>query len=117
MPALNFKARFASDVETGRKRQTIRRKRKHPIVPGDMLYLYTGMRTKHCRKLGESECMDVEPIMIHGTRVFLGGRLLNHDELWRLATDDGFYGNPQQFLLFFWEEYGKGIFEGDVIRW
>ncbi len=54
MVALNFKARFADDVETRRKRCSIRAPRKdgRDPKPGDSLQLYTGMRTRECRKLG-----------------------------------------------------------------
>jgi len=66
MPAYNFKERFAADVESGKKRQTIRRKRKRPTKPGDVLYLYVGMRTKRCRKLREAPCESVVSILIMG---------------------------------------------------
>ena len=66
MPALNFKAEFAPLVESGEKRQTIRKLRKDGRDPkvGDALYLYTGMRTKKCRKLGIAPCESVQPIEI-----------------------------------------------------
>lgn len=51
MPLLNFELRFAGLIESGEKRQTIRAQRKYPIKAGDKLYLYTGVRTKNCRKL------------------------------------------------------------------
>jgi len=72
MPALNFKSRFAPAVELGlanplapgAKRCTIRATRKRPICPGDRLSLYTGMRTKACRKLGEAECRTVDRLTL-----------------------------------------------------
>ena len=59
MAALNFQKRFAEAVETGEKRQTIRRRRAdgHDPKAGDPLYLYTGMRTKACRKLATVRCI------------------------------------------------------------
>ena len=66
MPALNFKKQFADKVERGEKRQTIRALRadgRNP-QPGQTLFLYTGMRTKSCRKLGEAVCSSVEQIDI-----------------------------------------------------
>lgn len=52
MPAYNFQKQFAPLVESGQKRQTIRAigKRRH-ARPGESLQLYTGQRTKACRKL------------------------------------------------------------------
>lgn len=57
MVAYNFQSQFADAVERGEKRRTIRAegKRRH-AKKGDLLQLYTGMRTKGCRKLGEAIC-------------------------------------------------------------
>lgn len=63
MAALNFHARFAPLVESGKKKNTIRRTRR--AKPGDILYLYTGQRTKACRKLGEGICTDVTEVTIN----------------------------------------------------
>ncbi len=38
MPALNFTV-FVDEILSGKKQQTIRLPRKHPIKPGDKLYL------------------------------------------------------------------------------
>lgn len=52
MAAYNFQKRFATLIESGDKNHTIRRigKRRH-ASPGEAIQLYTGMRTKFCRKL------------------------------------------------------------------
>ena len=42
MALINFQKRFANDVESGKKRQTIRKQRKHPFKLNETLYLYTG---------------------------------------------------------------------------
>ena len=57
MVAYNFRAEYAEKVRTRAKRRTIRAygKRRH-ARPGDMLQLYTGMRTKRCEKLLEVPC-------------------------------------------------------------
>ena len=49
---------FRDELLTGKKRQTIRKLRKHPIMVGDRLHLYWKLRTKECRKLGEAICRD-----------------------------------------------------------
>ncbi len=43
----------------GSKTQTIRKPRKHPIREGDKAYIYFGLRTKHCQKLGEGQILSV----------------------------------------------------------
>ena len=73
MPALNFQEQFAAAVESGEKRQTIRSERKRPIKVGDTLYLYTGMRTKRCRKLGSAGCVGIEEIRINLISAVIGG--------------------------------------------
>ena len=123
MPALNFKSQFADDVESGRKRQTIRKRRKRPIKVGDPLYLYTGMRTKHCRMLRAhpETCTSVEPIVIRSmdgvcVAVSVGGRLLNREGAETIARADGFT-SLDEFGAFFERQYGASTFEGVLLKW
>jgi len=120
MPAYNFKERFAADIETGSKRQTIRRKRKRPTVVGDILYLYTGMRTKKCRKLREATCESVVPVLIMGLYNITvypedneRRRALSGPEIDQLAEDDGF-ASASGLARFFWKDLP---FKGEIIRW
>jgi hypothetical protein len=62
MPAYSFQKRFVPALLAGlepgpwvpgMKRQTIRRQRKQRPQVDTRVVLYTGMRTRHCRKLGE----------------------------------------------------------------
>jgi len=62
MVAFNFKECFADEVECGIKRGSIRSNKKCNV--GDAIQLYTGQRTKACRKLGEAICIGVVPIRI-----------------------------------------------------
>ena len=119
MPALNFKARFADDVESGAKRQTIRAWRKRPIKVDDRLYLYTGMRTKACRKLGESDCIDAPPITIRRVEgvcvaVIVDDDLLSEYQAQQLAQADGF-DSLDEFAAFFLPK--GGTFYGQLIKW
>ena len=122
MPALNFQARFAPLVESGEKRQTIRKRRKdgRDPKPGDTLYLYTGMRTKACRRIGEVECKDVYEINLQPRfRDESIGALMAGSgfpcSLERLAELDGFK-DPTE--MFDWFEKTHGLpFEGLLIRW
>ncbi len=118
MPALNFKAQFADDVAAGRKRQTIRRRRKRPIKVGDPLYLYTGMRTKHSRMLRPhpEPCTEVVPIEIWEKHIVLDGRSLDFDEQLEIARADGFR-TLDEFYAFFERQYNVRVFEGVLLKW
>lgn len=48
----NFMSQFAEAVETYKKPFTIRNKRKQEGSIGETVHLFTGQRTKACRKLG-----------------------------------------------------------------
>lgn len=117
MVALNFKAQFAQDVEDGTKHQTIRQKAR--CQRGDELQLYTGMRTKKCRKLRDAVCMDVMPVLICDTEMYLNGKLLceeNDDRDNDFARADGF-DSYMDMAAFFRDQYGPLPFRGWVIRW
>lgn len=118
MVAFNFKAQFADDVEHGRKLQTIRQKRR--CRPGDALQLYTGMRTKNCRKLREVCCSATVPIIVDRNadgrlRVILDGRRIRGIRLDDLVTADGF-SRRMDMRDFFANQYGLP-FSGWLIRW
>jgi hypothetical protein len=61
MVALSFKKQHAPKVEVGTKTQSIRRG-KQRIKVGDAIQLYTGQRTKACRKLGDAICTAAIPV-------------------------------------------------------
>ena len=132
MPALNFQKQFADAVESGKKLQTIRayRKDKRDPKPGDTLYLYTGMRTKQCRKLGEVECKDVKhfALTVRGPSGnvnmtlncgFAFGSLSGggqfRSRMTRLARADGF-ASAEEMVKWFEKTHGLP-FEGLLIRW
>lgn len=124
MPALNFKARFAPLVEAGIKLQTIRARRNDGRDPriGDKFYLYTGMRTARCRKLGEAICTERYPIIIeldglHSAFVVvrLDGELIQGNALADLARRDGF-SDTCELIEWFDNEHGLP-FEGYLYRW
>ena len=119
MPALNFKRQFAQLVESGEKLQSIRALRKDgkDPKPGDTLYLYTGMRTKQCRKLGEGTCYFTEDIYIaEDYRVFLNDRgpyALN--TVMGIASSDGFK-TVADFFDFFKQTHCLSFY-GKIIKW
>ena len=121
MPAISFQERFANAVEAHVKSQTIRRVWKRPIKVGDTLYLYTGMRTKHCRKLRTVVCLDCRPITIseHSISIVTDGDTLGvwpeGGPLEWLAHQDGF-DSWEEMRDWFNARYGLP-FEGVLITW
>jgi len=119
MPALNFQNQFVPMVADGTKLHTIRRKRKNPIKVGQMLQLYTGMRTKQCEMIAARLCTAVVPVVIYPNlgRVVLGGKMLSLDDTLRFAIRDGF-ANQMDFFKFF-ERYPQEVLEREmeVIYW
>ncbi len=121
MPALNFQARFADAVEARVKRHTVRLERKRPIQPGDTLHLYTGMRTKACRRLGPPEtCTENRPIVVEadpqaGFTVTMDGRRLGRAEASAFAQADGLASAHE---LYEWVRDHYGLpFRGVVHYW
>ena len=135
MPALNFQPQWANAVQLGAlqhagenvsateltlpKRTTIRRPGR--IKPGNTLYLYTGQRTKECRKLGEVLCLSVTPVFASSAGqphiLRLGGQWLDSTQTERLARLDtaGLWGTEEIFA-FIEKAYGLP-FHGELIGW
>ena len=119
MPLLNFRPEFAALVESGKKRQTIRARRKdgRDPKPGDTLYLYTGCRTKKARKLGEVICLDIHKVSIswswreRGVAALCGSPFTFEET----ATRDGF-ASASEMLRWFERVHGLP-FDGLLIRW
>lgn len=126
MVAFNFQARFAPLVEQGIKAQTIRRERKNgrpPCKPGDQLQLYTGMRTRSCRKLTEAACTRVDRFKMHRNAVYVDEhgcdselvRYGSQHALRCFARDDGFSNWPE---MRDWFDKTHGLpFIGWLITW
>lgn len=115
MPAYNFQTQFADDVESGNKGQTIRAKRKNRPRPGQIAYCFTGMRTKHCRRLGSWPIWDVIDVKIMFEGVLLNGGALRASELDAFARADGFRNWPYM-MTWFHKMHGLP-FSGDLIKW
>ena len=121
MPALNFKKQFVPLIESGKKRQTIRKYRKdgRDPKPEDTLYLYTGQRTKHCRKLKEVLCTETFEIEIGGAGCYyflqVGYAVIPPYEQDEFAQADGFRDMEE---LGEWIERDHGLpFRGLLILW
>ncbi len=119
MVAFNFRKQWAPDVRSGKKRQTIRARRKdnrpHCKV-GDALQLYVGMRTKGCEKLRDTVCTEYEPVFIEvDGSIRVGGALLTPFGAGKFAQADGF-DSLAGMVRFFAETHGLP-FDGSVIYW
>lgn len=60
MPSIDFKPQFVPLIENRTKQMTLRRAGQRQWKPGDRLHMFTGQRTRHCRKIGEAEIISVK---------------------------------------------------------
>jgi hypothetical protein len=80
MPAYSFKKEFVPFLKDKSKKHTIRKRRKRPARKGDKIYLYWGMRTRHCQKIAEEICQDCVTIAITRDNIYLfAARLSDFD--------------------------------------
>lgn len=103
MVAYNFRREFAPSIADGTKLQTIRapRARSRHARPGEPIQLYTGMRTKSCRKLlPDPKYVAVLPVEITKAATIVDGVQLREDQLEKFAIADGF-SSIGAFLDFF----------------
>jgi hypothetical protein len=116
MPALNFYPRFADQVASGQKRQSIRQRQFHRGAP---LYLYIGMRTKNAKRIAVATVTTSRAIVIDYVRyepsISINGIDLSAKEMEHFARADGFNG-LDDFMDFFSENY-EMPFEGFVVEW
>ena len=116
MVALNFSAEFADKVASGEKRQTIRRTLRARV--GDRVQLYTGQRTKGCRKLTE-----YDPIVIRTGEVEIDAGGLKFDGHYQTPeTADGYakldgFESFEAMRRWFLDRYKTDRFRGYEIRW
>lgn len=102
----NFMAQFAPAVESGGKRQTVRRERKDGRVPkvGDTVKLYQGLRTRNARLLRPPTAITlVESIVITPAdrTIVIDGLPLDEQEMCEFAMRDGFRDGPAPSYEFF----------------
>jgi len=129
MPLINFQRQFASPILRGEKPHTVRRQRQVPIKVGDVLHLYTGLRTKDCRKIGRAICSKIDRITViipvcdkmgWDIEITINGKRLSFEDACAFALRDGFKGDPylalQKMTGFFYKRY-RERFEGVVIHW
>jgi hypothetical protein len=107
-------------VERGEKRQTIRAPRRDgrpTATVGDTLYLFAGMRTKACRRLGEAKCQRTAQVVISEDRTIIvdGSPLRRRAEEDAFAERDGFR-SAAEMVDWFSEVHGLP-FHGTLVQW
>ena len=131
---LGFKKQFAEKVENylkgffhlppdQLKGQSIRAfRKKRPFRWGDSLQIYTGLRTKYCRKLGDAVLTELSTIIIFEWGCYLIDdqaktlcTLIHEKTLKDLAVKDGFE-SWGELIDFFRKEHGLP-FCGQLLRW
>jgi hypothetical protein len=122
MVAYSFMKSFADKVESGVKPHTIRddnHNDRHAKVGND-LQLYTGMRTKNCRKLRDAKCVGVYPIDIICPHVFISvsgdWKPLTQWHIRELAILDGFE-SVEAFFDYFKERRDRVLIAWREARW
>lgn len=140
MIAYNFQPMFVAPILVGLgradevtarplpppKRQTIRAvaKRKH-AADGDLVHLYTGMRTASCRAIGVARCVGAREVRLYfagqprGVDVVEvdGWPILTAIQRAEFARADGF--EDWAVLRAFWAKHHPGVdrFVGRLILW
>jgi hypothetical protein len=114
MVAINFSSQFADAVAAGRKTQTIRQTAR--ARAGDALQLYTGQRTKDCRKLADAVCVDCTYVGLRASGVTLGDTKRFPGDIDDFARQDGFEDYASMWKWFS-ERYKTNSFTGHIIRW
>lgn len=132
MPAYSFQEQFVPFILDESKDYTVRSERagrSRHARPGEKIYLYYGMRTKWCRKIGEATCSWVEEITITEKGIIVReaeDRKLSEIECDEFAWKDGFRLegttlarpiNAFHHMLHFWRKTHKLPFKGVVIYW
>lgn len=135
MVAYSFKPSFVLPIATGTKRQTIRLPRKRHARPGEPLQLFTGMRTRYCRKIiPDPVCVGIDEVRLDlrdadrsepasfREALQVNGIPALDEEADAYARGDGFAGvssvKPFAHMVRWWLlTHGPVLFEGVAIRW
>lgn len=112
----NFSPEFADCVARGEKYRTIRRK-PHGKV-GDRAQLYTGQRTKACRKLVQPDPVitGITPVTLTPTALYVKHVLVARACADTFARRDGF-ADYDAMMAWFSKRYGPGKFSGYLHVW
>lgn len=116
MVAFNFQPEFVPDIESGKKTQTIRQKAKGRA--GDLAQLYTGQRTKACRKIitPDPTLILVDYVAIRPGYLTFGNAAKHPRDIDECAAMDGF-ASYKEMVQWFQDRYRVHSFVGFLHRW
>lgn len=114
---IGFKARFATPILTGTKVFTLRKKRKLRPRPGEVMYMYTGLRTRYAQMITSREhLISIQTVRMtirtglpggaHQLRITVDGRELSAPEIAGFAILDGF-ADLDDFVAHWTQGYKK----------
>lgn len=133
--AISFEERFAPLIESGAKKQTIRADKSGRYRIGQRLDLFTGLRTKKCRRLcngGKTAAIvaTADVVLTEGKievsrrKCLNGFDVLDDENLCAdaIARADGFGGYEEMWNWFvnkykITSKYKPDVFHGKVISW
>jgi hypothetical protein len=122
MVAYSFKDRFAGPILNGTKGGTIRASRggRGHARPGEMLQLYTGMRTEECQHICDRKCLATSRILLNLDSMGKPAIIKIYDGAsvcrYRGPALDGF-ADFAEMAKFWFTIHGPGRFDGWHIRW
>lgn len=128
MPTLNFQETFVEPIRSRTKKHTIRARGVRTYKVGDKLVLYTGQRTKSCKKISVESVVaiyDVQMFLAEDSVSFdteIGGLdenfcVIRNEKLDEFSVEDGFE-NWKALKSWFTEMWsGRKIFTGQIIIW
>lgn len=99
---LGFKKRFEKPILIGTKVHTLRDKRKVQPKIGEVMYMYSGLRTKYSKLISKNEKListqklwirmefEIKPIVTLYLKICIDGRVLSEKEIDKLVKFDGF---------------------------
>lgn len=120
MPAYSFQKQFVQMILDKSKTHTIRRRRKRPTKPRDMLMLYTAMRTKSCKLIAVTRCVKVEPLVIwvsiRKLSTSFGTGFFENKKVREIALSDGF-DSVDDFFDFFKQYKSDTLDDFEIIHW
>ncbi len=104
MVAFNFRARFVDAIKSGKKTSTIRKSLRCKV--GNNMQLYTGQRTKACKKIADAVCVGTGIVGISNDDIKLyatDGVVPKGQD--GLVTTEGF-SSKEDLISFFSEHHG-----------
>ena len=118
---LGFKKRFAPKIVSGSKIHTVRAKRKVQPKIGEVLHMYTGLRTKDAELITKQHnligCQEAQIYVgLRIIEIIIDGRHLEVNEIADFCINDGFE-NIQDFKNYWLDGAEYLEFVGDVFHW